>query len=241
LKVQDGEQYGEAMRQVSAEAVHTYLIQQLLSMGFIPARDHVASELKVTTTEIEDAYRHLSDEHGLVLHPHVVEPWVIHPFSLSPTLNWVETDSMGWWAPCIWCALGIATLVGGEVRIDTRLGAEQEPLSILVRDGVVAPTQPLLVHFAIPPKRAWDNVHLHCALLLPFRSVPQVESWCERHGASLGAAISLEQAASLAREWYGGYADANWHKWSKAEAQSIFSKVGLTSTFWDLGSDLGGF
>ena len=229
------------MKPILAEAVHTYLIQQLLSVGFIPARDHVASQLEVTTSEIEDAYKRLSDGHGLVLHPHVAEPWVIHPFSLSPTLNWVEKGSMGWWAPCIWCALGIATLAGGEVRIDTRLGAEREPLSILVRDGVVASTEPLLAHFAVPPKHAWNNVHLHCALLLPFRSVSQVESWCEKHAVPLGEAIPLEQAASLAREWYGAYADVHWHKWSKAEAQSIFRKVGLNSAFWDLGSDLGGF
>src|ERR1700735_2062340 len=120
------------MKPISAEAVHTYLIRQLLSFGSIPTRDRVASQLEVTTCEVEDAYKQLSEEHGLVLHPHVAEPWLIHPFSLSPTLNWVETDSMGWWAPCIWCALGIATLTGGEVRIEIRLGAEREPLSVLV-------------------------------------------------------------------------------------------------------------
>lgn len=229
------------VKPISAEAVHTYLIQQLLSFGFVPTRDRVASQLEVTTSEIEDAYKRLSEGHGLVLHPHVAEPWVIQPFSLSPTLNWVEADSIGWWAPCIWCALGIATLVGGEVRIETRLGAEREPLSILVRDGLVTSTEPLLAHFAIPPKHAWDNVHLHCALLLPFRSLPQVESWCEKHAAPLGVTVPLEQTASLAKEWYGGYADAHWHKWSKAEAQSIFRKVGLTSAFWDLGSNVGGF
>jgi len=148
---------------------------------------------------------------------------------------------MGWWAPCIRCGLGIATLAGGEVRIETRFGGEREPLSIFVRDGVVISTEPLLAHFAIPPKYAWENVHLHCALLLPFRSAPQVESWCERHAVPLGETVPIKQAALLAREWYGGYADAHWHKWSKAEAQSIFRRVGLTSAFWDLGSDVGGF
>ena len=28
----------------------------------------------------------------------------------------------------------------------------------------------LCVHFAIHPTRAWDNVHRHCALVLPFRN-----------------------------------------------------------------------
>ena len=27
---------------------------------------------------------------GLVLHPHAARPWVIHPFLLTPTLNWIE-------------------------------------------------------------------------------------------------------------------------------------------------------
>jgi Alkylmercury lyase len=205
------------MNPLTAEAVHTYLIQQLLSTGSIQTRDRVASQLEVTTCEIEDAYRRLAEGHGLVLHPNVLEPSVIHPFSLVPTPHWIESDTMGWWSPCIWCALGIAALADGEVRINTRLGAEREVLSITVRDGMVTSDEPLFAHFAIPPKRAWDNV------------------------MTVGVAVPLKQAALLAKEWYGGYAEENWHKWSKSEAQAIFCRVGLNSSFWDIGSDVGGF
>lgn len=53
-------------------------------------------------------------------------PWVIHPFSLSPTATWVQADQRGWWAPCIWCALGVAALVGQDVVVHCRIGAETE-------------------------------------------------------------------------------------------------------------------
>src|SRR5262249_57149373 len=32
----------------------------------------------------------------------------------------------GWWAPCIWCALGVAALVGEDVVIHSRIGGEAE-------------------------------------------------------------------------------------------------------------------
>jgi hypothetical protein len=41
------------LKPLSAKAVHTYLIQQILSFGFVPARDDVASQLEVTSSFAE--------------------------------------------------------------------------------------------------------------------------------------------------------------------------------------------
>lgn len=48
---------------------------------------------------------------------------------------------------------------GGTTHISTRYGAEAEPLTITVLNGELAGFSQLLVHFAIPPARAWDNAH----------------------------------------------------------------------------------
>lgn len=229
------------MKPLSDEAVHTHLVREILRSGFVAPREQVAAQLGVADGEVEDAYRSLAEAHGLVLHPHMAEPWVVHPFSLAPTHTWVDAGGRGWWAPCMWCAFGVASLAGGEVRIEARLGGEREAVSILVRNGVPVSPEGLVAHFAIPPKRAWDNVHLHCSLVVPFRSATEVRSWCERHGVAFGEAVPLAQAAALAREWYGSHASEGWHKWSKAEAQAIFRRSGLTSAFWDLGPAVGGF
>src|SRR5579863_441464 len=123
----------------------------------------------------------LAGIHGVVCHPHVCEPWVVHPFSLTPTLNWIEGQQASWWSPCIWCALGAGKLVGGDVRVHTRYGGEGEPLVIPVSDGQPVGFDDVCVHFAIPPARAWDNVHQHCSMVLPFRSAHEIDQWCRRH------------------------------------------------------------
>ena len=221
--------------------LHYHLIRGLVEECACPTNPELAHQLGVPTEQIEEILHGLSDIHGVVLHPHVCEPWVVHPFSVTPTANWIEGQRGGWWAPCVWCALGVAVLVGGETRLHTRLGGESESLTIPLTDGKPAAFDDLWVHFAIPPAQAWRNVHQHCSLVLPFRSPEEIGAWCERHRLPHGEAVPLAQVALLARLWYGAHADRNWHKWTVEEAQGIFRQAGLDSPFWDLGARSGKF
>jgi hypothetical protein len=47
------------------------------------ARHEVSAALAKPVKEIEKALYRLAETHSVVLHPHVCEPWVIHPFSFS--------------------------------------------------------------------------------------------------------------------------------------------------------------
>jgi alkylmercury lyase-like protein len=219
----------------SLSRLHFQIISGLIAQGACPSNAELADQLGTSITRVEELLRGLSEIHGVVLHPHVCEPWLIHPFAITPTGNWIEAKRGGWWAPCIWCAFGVTTLLGGEVRIHTRIGAEAEALEIKVVEGEPAGCDELWVHFAIPPERAWQNVHQHCSMVLPFRSPQQIEAWCKRHRLPHGEAVPLPQVARLARLWYGSHADPGWRKWTVAEAQDIFHQAGLRSQFWDLG------
>jgi hypothetical protein len=221
--------------------LHYELMHGLIESGACPSNPELADRLGLSLSGVEDLLRQLSEIHGVVLHPHVCKPWIIHPFSLTPTINWIESERGSWWAPCVWCALGVATLVGGEVHIHSRIAAESEALVIPVRDGELLGRHELFVHFAIPPAQAWDNVHEHCSMVLPFRSVDEVHDWCNRHRLPLGQPVPLHQVAHLARSWYGSHAKPDWHKWTMAEAQEIFHAAGLCSDFWNLGIKDGRF
>ncbi len=221
--------------------VHYKLIQSFIDTGSCPNRSELAEHLDISVARIEQLLSELSEIHGIVLHPHICEPWVVHPFSTTPTAHWVQGPKTSWWAPCIWCALGIATLVEGEVQIHTRIGAEGEPLVIRAIRGRLVGLEDVRVHFAIPPARAWQNVHQHCSMVLPFRLGRDIDAWCARHQLPRGEDIPLHQVAQLAQAWYGKYADTNWHKWTIAEAQEIFQRSGLVSPFWDLEGKKGRF
>jgi hypothetical protein len=221
--------------------LHYELVHGLVERYACPTNSELAQKLGVPTAHVEELLRGLSDIHGVVLHPHVSEPWIVHPFSLTPTLNWIQSERGGWWAPCVWCAFGVAAVIGGEVRIHTRFGGEAEPLTIPVIEGEPVGADQVWVHFAIPPARAWQNVHQHCSLVLPFHSPEEIRAWCERHGLPPGQAVPLHQVVRLARLWYGSHSDLSWHKWSVQEAQEIFRQAGLQSQFWDLGARSGKF
>jgi hypothetical protein len=214
--------------------VHALLVGQILEGGHLPKTGWIASMLQISAEELTHRLVQLADMHGLVLHPHAVEPWIVHPFSTTPTLHYVESKHHGWWAPCIWCALGIAQLAGGKIRISTRIGAETEAILLEVEDGVPLSTEEVVIHFSIPPREAWNNVHHHCSLVLPFRNHADVGRWCREHGHAFGEVVSLEATANLAGRWYGPYAKRSWRKWTVEEAQQIFHESGLTSPFWEL-------
>jgi hypothetical protein len=220
--------------------VHHAFIDRLRQTGLAPTRREVSVTLAKPVKEIEKALYRLADTHSLVLHPHVCEPWVIHPFSFSPTATWVQQGDKGWWAPCIWCGCGIAALVGGTAVIHTRLGGEMEDIDIHIVNGEVV-EKDLWVHFAVPPRAAWDNVHHFCATVLPFRHEADIQTWSKRHGIPAGSAVPIPQVQDLGREWYSHHCDRDWRKWSVAEAIEIFEKVGLVGPFWSLESRDGSF
>ena len=91
--------YFGGMSEEALTRLHDELVRGLVEDGFCPTNSTLALRLRVA--DIESLLRGLSDIHGVVLHPHVCEPWVLHPFSPTPTPNWVEGKTKNWWAPCV--------------------------------------------------------------------------------------------------------------------------------------------
>jgi Alkylmercury lyase len=219
-----------------ASRVHHALLAAIVRDGHAPGPAALAATLGVPVSEIDAALRRLADEHGVVLHPHGAGVWVVHPFALSPSSTWVETPRGGWWAPCLWCGFGILAALGDDGRdahIHARLGGEARATAIVMEGGDLL-DEGLVVHFALPPRVAWDNVVHWCASVQPFTEAGEVPAWCERHGYEAGAIVPLAQVRALARAWYGRHLDPAWRKHTAAEAQAIFTQVGLTGAFWSL-------
>lgn len=71
--------------------IHFQLIRGLVETGYCPTNAELAGELGQSIRAVEEALSELARIHGVVLHPHVCEPWVIHPFSMTPTMHWIRT------------------------------------------------------------------------------------------------------------------------------------------------------
>jgi hypothetical protein len=52
--------------------------------------------LGISAEEMTGRLNRLAEMHGLVLHPHAPAPWIVHPFSTTPMLNFVEGKKRGW-------------------------------------------------------------------------------------------------------------------------------------------------
>jgi Alkylmercury lyase len=183
-----------------------------------PAHAELASTLGMSVAAVEAALDRLHAAHALLLHPHERRVWVAHPFALSAGSCWVQTAEHGYWANCLYCALGIAAATRRDAVITTRLGGEHE----------------LLFHLSTPVCHWWDNVIAACASFQPFRNEADIASWCQRHDMPRGHVMDLPSLWAFASDWYGDYVEGPWRKRSADAVRAVFDAHGLTSDFWRL-------
>lgn len=213
--------------------LHHAVIEHVIRHGFAPEPSELAGILGAPVPAVERGLRTLEDGHGVVLHPGTSRIWVIHPFSLAPTNFLVRAGAREWWAPCAWCALGVAALVARDVEIVTTLGATSDQVTISIRDGALVDAR-YVVHFPVPMRAAWDNVIYTCSTMLMFSDQADVERWSGTHRIPMGDVQPIATVWELAKAWYGKHRDPDWRKWTVDEARRIFSRLGLDGAIWDL-------
>ena len=220
--------------------LHFQLIKYIIEHGFAPTVDELVEISKSDKEQVIEGLRQLQEYHGVVLHPNEPKVWVLHPFSLAPTNFFVESKKGQWWGNCAWCSLGIAALLGEDVKITTTLGAETKQVEIHIKNGKILEKN-LFIHFPIPMKQAWDNVIYTCSNMLVFENENQVEDWAQRHQIPKGDIQPIDKIWSFSKKWYGNHLNPEWIKWSIDDAKRIFSEFELNGKIWDLGESTGRF
>jgi hypothetical protein len=214
-------------------SLHQAILRQMIERGHAPSIDELALAFAQRREAVIEQLHALQAYHGVVLHPSTFEVWVIHPFSTAPTNFWVQAPTGSWWGNCAWCALGIAALVRTDVTITTTLGGESEQVRIPIAGGRVTNDR-FVVHFPVPMRRAWDNVLFTCSTMLLFNNEAEVGDWCRRHRIARGDIRPIATVWEFAKAWYGRHLDADWRKWTAAEARGIFERFGLSGATWDI-------
>jgi ribonuclease HI len=136
-------------------AVRLFVYRHFVETARAPDLAAIARGTGADEKAITAALRTLADGHAIVLAPASVSIWMAHPFSAVPTPYPVAAGGHTYWANCAWDAAGILSLVGdGETQ--TLCADCGQPAGFGVQDAALVGDG--IVHFAVPPRRFWENV-----------------------------------------------------------------------------------
>ena len=138
------------------DSARILIYRHFLDTGRALSADELAEHLGGDRTGAESLLLSLAEAHTIVLAPGARSIWMAHPFSATPTLYRVRSGGVSYWANCAWDALGIAAILGRDTECLAHCPDCLEPVDLSVRNG--APAGSGLVHFAVPPRRFWENV-----------------------------------------------------------------------------------
>ena len=73
--------------------------------------------------------------------------------------------------------------------------------------------------------------------MLLFRGEEHIDVWRQQWKQPGGATLTLSQVKGLADCWYiPDRRSPDWRRWTPAEGQTFFERLGLSGAFWKLGA-----
>ena len=140
-------------------AARTQIYEHIFANGRIPSLPELARALAQPEAETRAAVQRLADAHMLVLAPDSDDIIMANPFSAVPSPFAVTAAGRGYYANCIWDALGIPAMLGGEGVISTSCGCCGFPIQVTVGGGTATASAPEAVaHFALPAASWWNDI-----------------------------------------------------------------------------------
>ena len=218
-----------------ASILHSIILKYVVKHGHAPALDVMTSKVGCNVDAVKSLLSELSAQHGLILKSNSYNIWAAHLFSLMPTPIRVESKSGSWWACCALGALGIGSALHEDINISTKSGAEQENLSIQIKNNNPS-DQASVIHVPYPVSNWWKNSFCPCGEILFFASHEEVEPWCQRHGLSKGKILAISKGIEIANIWWPDSLEPTWRRKTPIEINAMFEKVGLHEDFWQVDS-----
>lgn len=137
--------------------VRVALYERFVADGEPPGVAATAETLSISPEKAEAAYRRLAEAGVIVLMPGTIEIWMAAPLSAVPTAFRVETARGRFWGNCVWDALGVASMLGGDGVVETRCPDCEEPMTLRVERAELVDGDGL-AHFAVPARHWWDDI-----------------------------------------------------------------------------------
>jgi hypothetical protein len=138
--------------------VRLEVLRTTIETTAVPSARETAAILGISGEQGAEAYRQLGDGHVYVLEP--ADPTrlrMANPFSAVPTGFRVEARGKSYYGNCVWDALGVVSLLGGNGQVNTDCPDCGEALTLVIaghelvqKDGIV--------HFSVPAAHWWDDI-----------------------------------------------------------------------------------
>ena len=138
--------------------VRLAVLERTIASGQVPTAGEIASELDLPLAAAQEAFLKLGEGHVFVCEPGDPSRLrMANPFSAVPTPFRVSARGGSYHGNCVWDALGIVSLLGGEGTVETTCPDCSEPLRLRVSDGKLVEAAGV-VHFGMPARHWWDDI-----------------------------------------------------------------------------------
>ena len=143
--------------QTRDDDVRVEVYRFFVERGRPPVIPEIGRALSLQSDAVEASLRQLADARVLVLAPGTPYIWMANPLCALPSPFAVRARGRDWWGICIWDALGIVAMLGGDGAVSTHCPDCLEPLELRVAGGEIEPSESV-IHFAVPAAHWWDDI-----------------------------------------------------------------------------------
>lgn len=134
------------------------VLEHTIASGQVPTAGEVAADLDLPQKMVEEAFWKLGEAHVFVPEERDTSRLrMANPFSAVPTPFKVSARGGSYYGNCVWDALGIIALLGGEGSVETNCPDCGEPLALTVSGGKLTDAAGV-VHFSVPARLWWENI-----------------------------------------------------------------------------------
>jgi alkylmercury lyase-like protein len=141
----------------SAE-VRLEVMRATVDTGRIPDAEEVARALDLPLATVIASFRRLHDSHVVVLEPGTSNRLrMANPFSAVPSPFRVSVGERSWWGNCVWDALGIIAMMGGNGLLATKCPDCDLPLGIGISERAIQHGSGI-AFIGVPAVSWWENI-----------------------------------------------------------------------------------
>lgn len=135
-----------------------HVIRTAMDATVVLSARESAAALGISEEQAIEAYRQLAEAHVYVAEPgDPTRLRMANPFSAVPTPFEVDVAGKSYYGNCVWDALGVVSLLGGNGQVKTRCPDCGAAMTLVVSRGELVRKEGV-VHFSVPAAHWWDDI-----------------------------------------------------------------------------------